>query len=247
MSQYARLADYYDRLIEPAVYSRFADRICALLEKQGIREGLVLDLCCGTGSLTRELSLRGYEMIGCDLSPEMLEMAREKCAGLPVPPVWICQDAAELDLYGTVRAAVCCLDSVNYLTDLRQLRRAFVRVSLFLESGGLFLFDVRSRGLFQELSGSASVQEEADFYCVWEYGFDPKSGRGQHQIDLFLKKNTGDYARVTELHQQRWYSIDILRDALERAGLRPVGVYHGLSGKKTREEQGRLFFAAEKK
>ena len=134
MSQYARLADYYDRLIEPAVYPRFADRICALLEKQGIREGLVLDLCCGTGSLTRELSLRGYEMIGCDLSPEMLELAREKCAGLPVPPVWICQDAAELDLYGTVRAAVCCLyRRISWQMLLRERQRPMLRTILVLK------------------------------------------------------------------------------------------------------------------
>ena len=96
MDQYSGLAACYDRLIDQTIYDRFCGRICSLLQKNGITEGLVLELCCGTGTLARKLSQKGYELICCDASPEMLNIAREKCADLPVPPVWICQEAAEL-------------------------------------------------------------------------------------------------------------------------------------------------------
>lgn len=245
MSQFSHLAAYYDCLIDQSVYPRFSKRITALLRGAGICDGILLELCCGTGSLTRLLSEQGYEMIGCDISPEMLDVARTKCAELPIPPVLICQPADELDLYGTVRGAVCCLDSVNYFTDLRELKRVFSRVSLFLEPGGLFLFDIRSRGLFLELNGTASIQETEDFFCSWQYGFDPRSGRGMHQVDIFQK--TGDkYHRFTEIHEQRCYSIETLKSALLDAGFSACDVYDGFTTKHAANEKGRLLFVARK-
>lgn len=245
MSQYTGLAACYDRLIDQTIYDRFCGRICALLRKNGVRDGLVLELCCGTGTLARRLSLEGYELIGCDASPEMLSVAREKCADLPVPPVWICQRADELDLYGTVRAAVCCLDSVNYFTGLRELKEAFRRVSLFLEPGGVFLFDVKSRAMFRELSGTCSIQEEVDLFCTWQYGFDSRTGYAQHQVDLFCREETG-WSRFTEWHEQRAYSAETLKAALEQAGLELRGIYADYTGKKAQGEQGRLLFVAKK-
>ncbi len=246
MSQYTGLAACYDRLIDQTIYDRFCGRICALLRKKGITEGLLLELCCGTGTLARKLSLEGYELICCDASPDMLSVAREKCQDLPVPPVWICQEARELDLYGTVRAAVCCLDSVNYFTDLRELKEVFRRVSLFLEPGGMFLFDVKSVQMFRALAGTCSIQEEEGLFCTWQYGFDSRSGYAQHQVDLFRQE--GDrYDRFTEWHEQRAYSAETLTAALEQAGLSLCGVYAGYTAKKSREETGRLLFAAQKK
>lgn len=245
MNQYTGLADCYDRLIDQTIYDRFCGRICALFHQYGINDGLVLELCCGTGTLARLLSQQGYEMIGCDASEEMLNVAREKCADLPVPPVWICQQADELDLYGTVRAAVCCLDSVNYFTGLRELKEAFRRVSLFLEPGGLFLFDVKSREMFRRLGGTSSIQEEDGLFCAWQYGFDSRSGYAQHQVDLFRKQGE-QYIRFTEWHEQRAYSRETLTRALEQAGLRLKGVYADYTGTRAREETGRLLFAAQK-
>lgn len=245
MNPYTTLAPVYDRLIDQAVYDRFCSRITALFHQAGIKDGILLELCCGTGSLTLRLGRQGYEMIGCDLSPEMLSIAREKCAGLAVLPVWICQPAEELDLYGTVRGAVCCLDSVNYFTDLRQLKQVFSRVSLFLEPGGLFLFDVKSRGMFEALGGTASVQEEEGLFCAWQYGFDRRSGHAAHQVDIFEKSGSG-YRRFTELHEQRCYSVAQLRQALAEAGFSRCRVFRGLTAAAAREETGRLLFAARK-
>lgn len=185
---YTAVAALYDRLNGPEIYGRFAARICRLLRQKGIEDGLVLELACGTGTLARALSLEGYEMICCDSSVEMLSVAREKCQDLPVPPVFICQDMRELDLYGTVRAAVCCLDSLNYLTDLDSLRDAIAGVSLFLEPGGIFVFDVKSKAMFRQMAGQCSVYEDDDCYCAWQYGYDGRSGLAEHLVDLFLRQ-----------------------------------------------------------
>ena len=245
MSQYTGLAACYDRLIDQAIYDRFCGRICVLLRKNGIHDGLVLELCCGTGTLARKLTQQGYELICCDVSPDMLNVAREKCADLEVPPVWICQEAAQLDLYGTVRAVVCCLDSVNYFTDLRELKEVFRRVSLFLEPGGLFLFDVKSRQMFKELAGTCSIQEEEGLFCTWQYGFDSRSGYAQHQVDLFRQEGE-NYTRFTEWHDQRAYSVETLTDALTRAGMKVKGIYADYTAKKAADETGRLLFSAQK-
>ena len=245
MDQYSGLAACYDRLIDQTIYDRFCGRICSLLQKNGITEGLVLELCCGTGTLARKLSQKGYELICCDASPEMLNIAREKCADLPVPPVWICQEAAELDLYGTIRAAVCCLDSVNYFTDLRELKEVFARVSLFMEPGGLFLFDVKSKDMFRQLGGTSSIQEEEDLFCTWQYGYDSRSGHAQHQVDMFVEQD-GGYVRFTDWHEPRAYSVDTLKEALAQAGLRLKGIYADYTTKKAKTETGRLLFVAEK-
>ena len=150
MGSYEFLAGCYDELTYDVGYSAWADYIEAHFRKRGLPGKTVLDLACGTGSLTRELALRGYEMIGVDRSPEMLSEAAEKNrdAG-EVPPIFLCQSMDKLDLYGTIDACVCCLDSVNYVTDPKQLRKAFQRVYLFLMPGGLFLFDINTPSKLQ--------------------------------------------------------------------------------------------------
>ena len=147
----------------------------------------VLDLACGTGSLTCRLAERGYEMIGVDQSEEMLAVAAEKGRAVQgEKPIFLHQSMQELDLYGTIDACVCCLDSVNYVTRPADLRRAFQRVHLFLMPGGVFLFDVNTPEKLRNLDGQMFMDETDDTYCVWRaeysarrrictYGMDPVS------------------------------------------------------------------------
>ena len=246
MTQYSSLAELYDRLTDNVPYEKYAAQIERLFRRYRQKPSLVLDLACGTGSLTALLAERGYEMIAADLSPDMLAVAREKCRDLAVPPVFICQDMCELDLYGTVQAAVCCLDSVNYLTDRRQLKRAFSRVSLFLEQGGLFLFDVKTPAMFRTMDGLCSVDEDKGWFSAWRYGWDGRSSLCVHQVDLFFEHG-GTYLRQTEEHIQRAYQRSVLEQALHETGFALRGVYQGLSLRPAQEETGRLFFAAQKK
>lgn len=244
---YTAVAALYDRLNGPEIYRQFASRICHLLRQKGIQDGLVLELACGTGTLARALSQEGYEMICCDSSVDMLSVAREKCQDLPVPPVFICQDMRELDLYGTVRAAVCCLDSMNYLTDIESVRAAVEGVSLFMETGGIFIFDVKSREMFRQMAGQSNVYEDDDCYCVWQYGYDGRSGFGQHLVDIFLRQQDGSYVRHQEVHEQRAYSRVKLEQILQDAGFVLEGVYRDLSSRRATEEKGRLLFVARKR
>ena len=168
MSSYDFLAGCYDRLTYDVDYSAWADYIEKHFTRRGLPGKTVLDLACGTGSLTRELALRGYEMIGVDLSAEMLAEAAEKNRGVsPIEPIFLCQSMDKLDLYGTIDACVCCLDSVNYVTSPKQLQRAFERVHLFLMPGGLFLFDVNTPAKLQAMDGQVFLDETEDTYCVW--------------------------------------------------------------------------------
>ena len=141
MSAYGPLAAWYDALTGDVPYTQFADFYEAEFARCGGEFRLLLDLCCGTGTLTAEMARRGYEMIGVDASPDMLMQAREKCAELPLPPLLLCQDAAEIDLYGTVDAAYCSLDGLNYIPP-DKLRTLFFRLRCFIRPGGLLLFDV---------------------------------------------------------------------------------------------------------
>ena len=144
MSIYEALAGVYDDLTSDVAYGRRADYLERLFQKSRLPVRTVLDLACGTGSMTAVLTERGYELIGVDESPDMLAVAREKAAGLKgEPPVFLNQSMPKLDLYGTVEAAVCCLDSLNYLTSPREVQRTFERLALFIAPGGILIFDIK--------------------------------------------------------------------------------------------------------
>ena len=167
MNCYGPLAAWYDALTGDVPYGSFADYYEAEFARDGGEFRLLLDLCCGTGTLTAELTRRGYEMIAVDRSEEMLMEAREKAADLSPAPLFLCQSAQELDLYGTVDAAVCSLDGINYLPP-EDLDEVFRRLRLFIRPGGLLIFDVKSPESLRALDGSVSVDEDADhFRSLW--------------------------------------------------------------------------------
>ena len=175
MESYEFLAGCYDELTTDVRYSRWADYIEKHFARSALPIHTVLDLACGTGSLTAELMGRGYEMICADRSAEMLSVAAEKCRDLAgEPPVFLCQSMEKLDLYGTVDACVCCLDSVNYVTSPRKLKKAFQRVHLFLMPGGLFLFDINTPDKLRGLDGGMFIDETDDAYCVWRAEYAPR-------------------------------------------------------------------------
>ena len=218
MSSYDFLAGCYDRLTYDVDYSAWADYIEKHFAKTPLPGRTVLDLACGTGSLTRELALRGYEMIGADQSPEMLAEAAEKNRGAaPIEPIFLCQSMEKLDLYGTIDACVCCLDSVNYVTDPKKLARAFQRVHLFLMPGGLFLFDVNTPEKLAGLDGQVFLDETEDAYCVWRAEFSRRICT--YFMDIFrLDPSTGQWDRGEELHRERAYTVEELTSLLEGAG-----------------------------
>ena len=248
MSSYGFLAGCYDRLTYDVDYSAWADYIEKHFSRTPLPGRTVLDLACGTGSLTRELALRGYEMIGADQSPEMLAEAAEKNRGIaPVEPIFLCQSMEKLDLYGTIDACVCCLDSVNYVTDPKKLQRAFERVHLFLMPGGLFLFDVNSPEKLEGLDGQVFLDETEDTYCVWRAEFSRRSRGCSYFMDIFrLDRAAGQWDRGEELHRERAYTPAELTGLLERAGFQEVKTFGELKMRPPRAGEQRIFFTARK-
>ena len=248
MSAYHFLAGCYDRFTYDVDYASWADYIQRHFARCSLPGNTVLDLACGTGSLTRELALRGYELIGVDRSPEMLAEAAEKNReGAPIEPIFLCQSMEKLDLYGTIDACVCCLDSVNYVTNPKRLARAFERVHLFLMPGGLFLFDINSPEKLEGLHSQILLDETEDDYCVWRAEFSRRSRVCSYFMDIFqLDRESGQWSRGEELHQERAYTVEELTAMLEKAGFVDIRTFGELKMRPPRAGEQRIFFTARK-
>lgn len=248
MSSYDFLAGCYDRLTYDVDYAAWADYIEKHFRRHGLPGKTVLDLACGTGSLTRELAQRGYEMIGVDLSPEMLAEAAEKNRDVDgIPPMFLYQSMDKLDLYGTIDACVCCLDSVNYVTNPKKLQKAFERVHLFLMPGGLFLFDINTPKKLLGLDGQVFLDETEDTYCVWRAEYSPRRRICSYFMDLFrLDEETGLWERGEELHEEYAYTPQELEDYLRQAGFTHIRQYGNLKLRAPAADEDRIFFIARK-
>lgn len=240
MSCYDALAPWYDRLTGDVPYGDIADLYEAEFAADGGEFRLLLDLCCGTGSMTWELASRGYEMIAADRSVDMLMQAQQKQEPCRVPPLFLCQAAEELDLYGTVDAAVCCLDGFNYIAP-DALREVFRRLHLFVRPGGLLIFDVRTPDFLRSLDGQVFVDEKEDVLCLWRADFDDALGALVYGMDLFTRHGRL-WERSGEEHVEYAHEPEALAAALEGAGFGGVRLRRdGPQG-----DAGRLFMIAKR-
>lgn len=243
MTPYSALAGAYDRLTGDVGYNKRADFLEKLFQKSRIPVHTVLDLACGTGTMTCLLAGRGYEMIGTDSSADMLAAAREKAEKLEgEPPLFLCQTMPGLDLYGTVDAAICCLDSLNYLTRPSQVRRTFQRLSLFIAPGGLLVFDINTPHKLRGLDGQVFLDETEDAYCVWRASCPGRLCR--YGIDLFLRRTDGHWERYFEEHCQRAYEPQELAEWLKEAGFVSVRAYGDTRMGAPREDEDRVYMSA---
>ena len=244
---YEHLARWYDRFTADVDYERWADYAQKHFARCGAPVVTVLELACGTGSLTRILARRGYEMIGTDRSEEMLAQAAEKCGGMGSrAPLFLHQAMEELDLYGTVDACLCCLDSVNYVTRPQTLARAFRRVHTFLNPGGLFLFDVNTPEKLAGLDGQIYLDEDEGVYCVWRADYSPRRRICTYGFDLFCREAGGLWSRAEEIHEEYAYRPEELEGLLEQAGFVKIRRYGELKLRPPSPGEGRIFFTARK-
>lgn len=246
---YETLANYYDQLTTDIDYKQWANYIHNHFKQQKLPGNILLDLACGTGSLTFELGKLGYEMIGVDKSSDMLSQAMDKSYDFEgQSPIFLCQSMEQLDLYGTIDGCVCCLDSVNYITEPETLQRAFERVFLFLMPGGVFLFDIKTPETFLAQDGQFSLDEGEDFYCVWRTEIDQPAQMCHHSMDLFQKRGKL-WEREEEYHSQRLYDVGTLERMLEKAGFETIKKFKNLSMESIEQssDTDRMFFLALKK
>lgn len=220
MSCYGSLAAWYDQLTGDVPYSEFAEFYEAEFCRCGGEFRILLDLCCGTGTLTCEMTRRGYELIAVDASVDMLMQAQEKAAGLAPAPLFLCQEAGGLDLYGTVDAAYCSLDGINYIPPA-ELPELFHRLRLFIRPGGLWIFDLRSPQWLESMDGQIYVDEQEDVLCLWRADLDRENAAVTYGMDIFSRVGAL-WRRDCEEHVEYVHSFGALRRMLEAEGFTDV-------------------------
>ncbi len=251
MKDYEAIARVYDKLNAEIDYKKWADFIEKCFEKfLAVKPELVLDLACGTGRMTRELAKRGYDMLGVDASEDMLSEAMYSYDSGGI--LYLLQDMRSFELYGTVGAVVCCLDSVNYLLSEEDLRKCFATVHNYLDPDGLFIFDVNTPYKFENIySNNAYILEDANkdgaIYCGWQNEYDKDSGICDFYLSLFEENSDGTYARSDEHQRERCYTIEQLKSSLAACGMEPLGVYADLDFGEPTENSERCYIAARAK
>ena len=243
---YSEFADVYDILMKDAEYKKRTAYLWKLFKTHGKTPKLLLDLACGTGEFSNAFAKKGIEVIGVDMSEDMLSVAREKTANNGLDILYLCQKAEELDLYGTVDGAICCLDSLNHITDIKNLTKAIKKVSLFLEEGRLFIFDLNTEYKHRNILGNNTfVMHEEDIYCVWQNRFDEKRLVTQITLDFF-NFNGENYIRSSETFKERAYTKEQIEEILNKAGLEIQAVYDDLSMCAPKEDSQRIIYVTKK-
>ncbi len=246
MDAYSGFAEVYDMFMDNVPYLEWGQYLVSLLQEYRISQGLVLDLGCGTGKMTRLLAQAGYDMIGVDNSQEMLQVARER-EGESTAILYLCQDMREFELYGTVRAVVCVCDSLNYILEEEGLLSVFLLVNNYLDPGGLFIFDMNTLYKYREILGEGTIcenREEGSF--IWENFYDEGEQVNQYDLTLFVREGeSGDlYRKYEETHIQRGYGLRQVQELLEKAGMEFVAMYDAYTKEPVREESERVCFIA---
>ena len=245
LDAYAGFAEVYDFFMKDIPYEKWADYVTDILKENGILGGLVLELGCGTGTFTRLLAHKGYDMIGVDNSVEMLKVARNKTAEADSDILWLFQDMREFELYGTGRAIVSVCDSMNYITTWEDLKRVFSLVNNYLDPGGVFLFDMKTPYYYREVMGDrviAETEEEASY--IWENSYYEDDMINEYDLTFFIRQEKGLYKRCREKHLQRAYEREMVIRLLGEAGLRVEAVYGEGTHKAPGPTSERIYFIA---
>lgn len=256
MNAYTGFARVYETFMDNVPYDEWAEYMVGLLKENGIEQALVAELGCGTGSMTRRLAKAGYDMIGIDLSEEMLDIARYEHEE-PLDILYLNQDMREFELFGTVAAVVSLCDSMNYITSEEELLQVFRLVNNYLDPGGLFIFDMNTVYKYETLLGDRVIAENReDCSLIWENYYDKESHLNQYDITIYTKAEFEEeddeedmampplYERLEETHLQRAYDTETVIALLKKAGLEFVAVYGAGTKEAPKADAERIYFIA---
>ena len=273
MDAYTSFAQVYDLFMDNVPYEAWSEYVIALLKDEKIEDGLVLDLGCGTGKMTRFLAAAGYDMIGIDNSEEMLEIAREYQYGpgneadyteemvedaaevedseaMDIGEsnsniLYLLQDMREFELYGTVRAVVSICDSMNYILEEEDLLQVFKLVNNYLDPKGIFIFDMNTRYKYATLLGETTITENREEGSfIWENYFDEEEDINQYDLTLFIREEDDLYRKYEETHLQRVYDLDRVKALLKEAGMEFVAAYDAFTKEPVKEDSERIYIIA---
>ena len=246
MEAYSSFSQVYDLFMDNVPYEDWSRYVTGLLAEYGITDGLVLDLGCGTGKMTRLLADAGYDMIGVDYSEEMLEIARERQDEQNRDDIlYLMQDMREFELYGTVRAVISICDSINYILEEDDLRHVFELVNNYLDPKGIFIFDLNTVYKYRELLGENTIsenREESSF--IWDNYFYEDEMVNEYDLTLFIREKDNLYRKYEELHYQKAYELEQVKRLLEEAGMEFVAAYDAFTHEPVREDSERIYIIA---
>ncbi len=248
MSYYGDFARFYDKFTSNVDYPSRARYFDTVIQKYNPGAELLLDLACGTGSLSFEMERFGYDIVAVDNSYEMLSVAAEKRGELNSDVLFLCQEMSELDLFGTIDAAVCALDSINHVIDDDEIREIFKRVSLFSNKGAVFVFDVNTVYKHREiLANNCFVFEAKNTFCAWQNSLDKDGVTVDISLDFF-DKNEGEesYCRYSTDFSEKAYDLDFLRGLLLETGFEMKAIFDEDSFLPLRKDSQRAIFVAVK-
>lgn len=253
MEAYTSFAAVYDTFMDNVPYEEWGAYLHSLLTEYGITDGMVLDLGCGTGTMTELLAGMGYDMIGVDNSQEMLEIALEKKLKSGHDILYLCQDMREFELYGTVRAIVSICDSVNYITEPEELKRVFYWADNYLDLDGVFIFDFNTDYKYREILGNCTIAENrTECSFIWENYYYEEEKINEYELSLFLHdaalSKDGAYIcrKYQETHFQRGYGLAEIKQLLNDAGMRFLAAYDAFTREAPTGKSERIYVIAAK-
>lgn len=245
MESYTSFARVYDLFMDNVPYEAWSEYLAALFKEHGIEDGLLLDLGCGTGKLTRLMEKKGYDMIGVDNSYEMLDIAKEHS---DENILYLLQDMREFELYGTVRAVYSACDSVNYILEEEELRQVFSLVNNYLDPGGFFVFDLNSSYKYRELLAENTFAENRDEGSfIWENYYDEEAGINEYYLTLYIEDGEERFQRFQEAHYQKCYELETIQRLLEEARLEFVAAYDAYTKNPVAEDSEKITIIAKER
>ncbi len=243
MEAYSGFAKVYDLFMDNIPYGEWTEYVKELLAEEGIKDGILLDLGCGTGSVTELLAKAGFDMIGIDNSEEMLDIAMEKRYESGLDILYLLQDMREFELYGTVKGVVSICDSMNYILDDEDLLDVFKLVHNYLDNDGIFIFDMNTMYKYREILADntfAEDREESSF--IWENFYDEEEEINQYDLSLFVQEEDGRYRKYEETHLQRAYEQETVEALLKESGLELLHVYEAFTKEVPAEDAQRIYY-----
>ena len=246
MSGYSVFARYYDQLTANIDYKGRAEYFGRIIRRFNQTDNnILLDLACGTGSISQEMARQGFDVIGVDLSDEMLGIAIEKKFDSGLNIQYLCQDMRNIDMFGTIGITICALDSINHLSSAGDVRQVFEKVALFAEPKGLFIFDVNTLYKHRNILANNTFTYETDsVYCVWENSLDPKTDEVKMDLVFFEKEENGLWSRSSDSFSEKAYSEELIEQLLDECGLELVAKYGDDSFEPPKEDSQRIVYVA---
>lgn len=246
MEAYTSFAAVYDTFMDNIPYEEWGTYLKELLKEYEIEDGLVLDLGCGTGTMTEILAEAGYDMIGVDNAEDMLEIAMEKKVESGHDILYLLQDMREFELYGTVKAVVSICDSVNYITEEEELVEVFRLVNNYLDPKGMFIFDFNTEYKYREILGDCTIAENRDACSfIWDNYYYEEEQINEYALSLFIQEEDSDlYRKYEETHFQKAYTYETMRRLIEESGLEFVTAYDAFTHDAPTEKSERIYMIA---